>query len=143
MLSRMSDPQQPARNQHQVPPYISQQSQTGYPGQPARQPTTGNPAGRAGLIIGLIGLTVGVVTNLIVQMMIRTDGYMIISLISGVGALLGFVLALAALILGIIGLRRPDAPHGTAGIATGLGIAGVVGIALNYLFSLIGSLLNF
>jgi len=167
MLGRMSDPQQSAHNPHQVPPYVSQQAQPGgHPGQapsaghrePAAQgyilngqsspaastaSTDANPAGRAGLIIGLVGLGLGLLTTLAVQIFIRTDAYPAVGMINALGSLLTFAAALAALILGFVGLRKAGAPHGSAGIAAGLGIAGVAGIAFSFLVNTAGALLSF
>lgn len=167
MLSRMSDPQQPAHNPHQVPPYVSQSQQNGYPGQSPQQPAypqpaaqgyilngqnshpasaapmTANPAGRAGLILGLVGLGLSLLTTLAVQIFIRTDAYPAVGMINALGSLLTFAAALAALILGFVGLRKAGAPHGSAGIAAGLGIAGVVGIAFSFLVNTVGALLSY
>lgn len=164
----MSDPQQHPGNPHQIPPYVSQ-PQSGQPqpphpshqqhaqqhatqgyilnGQTAQitQPagTAANTAGRAGVIVGLIGLAIGIFSNLVVQALIRTSGYGALSMFSGVGSLLAFAAALAALILGLIGLRNPSAPHGAAGIATGLGIAGVVNILFGFIVSTAGAFFYF
>ncbi|GEK85744.1 hypothetical protein [Microbacterium aerolatum] len=164
----MSDPQQHPGNPHQIPPYVSQ-PQSGQPQPPhsshqqyaqqhatqgyilngqstqITQPagTATNTAGRAGLIVGLIGLAIGIFSNLVVQALIRTSGYGALSMFSGVGSLLAFAAALAALILGLIGLRNPSAPHGAAGIATGLGIAGVVNILFGFIVSTAGAFFYF
>lgn len=173
MLSRMSDPQQPAHNPHQVPPYVSQPQTTGYPGQfPQQQQThavpqqttegyvlngqpshpggpsarSGNPAGRAGLILGIIAIAITIVNNIVLQVLIRTSeysAYSVYGLVSGVGALLAFAAALAALTLGIVGVRRIGAPHAVAGIAIGIGIAEIVGIGFSFLVNTIGSFLYF
>lgn len=134
MLNCMSDPRQPSHPQHQVPPYISQSS-------PA--PTNTNPAGRAGLIIGLVGLAIGVLVNVFVQVLIRTGGFTVASIFSTLGSLLAFAAALTALILGLVGLKRIGAPHGAAGIAAGLGIAGVVTILFSLIISAMDWLLYF
>lgn len=158
----MSDPQQ-FSNQHRVPPYVSQQPQR-HGSQPQQQPhasqgyvlngqssgpaapNTGAPTnstGRAGLIIGLVAIALSIATTVAVQVAIRSDGYMLVSFVSGIGSLLAFASGLAALILGLIGLRRPGLPHAAAGIATGIGIAQVVGIASSYLINTFGALLHF
>lgn len=164
----MSD-QQPAQGPHEVPPHVSsappyaqqpgvqqpdvQQpgvQQPGTPGQytyvaPQQPPgtTAANPAGRASLILGLVSIGLGILIDILIQVMIRTDGYMVVSVVSGVGSLLAFLTALAALIIGLIGIRRPGVPHVAAGIGAGIGIAGVLGIASSYLIGTVGSLLFF
>lgn len=176
MLSGMSDPQQPAHNPNQVPPYAQQQPQqqrppAAYPGQhqpgyqqqtphqnaaqgyvlngqppQATQPTSNiNPVGRAGLILGLIAIAIAVVNNIVLQVLIASSAYSgySFSLVSGVGTFLTFAAALTALILGLIGIRRVGAPHAAAGIAAGIGIAQVVGIAFSTFIGFFGSFLTF
>jgi hypothetical protein len=169
MLGAMSDPQQPpvppypsapqppASGGH--PPYGVPQQQptqpysaqpqgyapTGYPAQPgypaAGASGTGNPPGRIGFIVGLIGLALGLVFSIASQAMIRTGSYEAIGLVGGLGNILSLLAAVAALILGIVGLRRPGAPHGQAGIAVGLGIAGTVSGIFGVLIGALTSLL--
>ena len=176
MLSGMSDPQQPAHNPNQVPPYAQPQQQqqrppAAYPGQhqpgyqqqrphqnaaqgyvlngqspQATQPTSHtNPVGRAGLILGLIAIAIAVVNNIVLQVLIASSAYSgySFSLVSGVGTFLTFAAALTALILGLIGIRRVGAPHAAAGIAVGIGIAQVVGIAFSTFVGFFGSFLTF
>lgn len=153
MLDGMSDPQlppippyasgagrsaQPGQSQQTPPHYRGQHpapqgyvlnGQSSSAGQPPYAQTgtaTGNPAGRIGLIVGLIGLGVGILMNVLVQVTIRGGDYASISLISSASVLITFIAAVVALILGSIGLKRVGAPHAQAGIAVGLGIAGVV-----------------
>ncbi|MGO3232986.1 MAG: hypothetical protein ACTIKT_05900 [Microbacterium sp.] len=153
----MSDPQQPAHNPNQVPPYAQPQQQTpqqnaaqGYVlnGQfpQGTQPTsTTNPVGKAGLILGLIAIAIAVVNNIVLQVLIASSAYSgySFSLVSGVGTFLTFAAALTALILGLIGIRRVGAPHAAAGIAAGIGLAQVVGIAFSTFIGFFGSFLNF
>lgn len=150
MLGGMSVPQQPAQNPPQLPPYASQPPQTGYPGQPpqmgypGQQPATNvNAAGKAGLILGIAALGANIITSIVFQFMIRGDAYQLYGVVNGVGSLLAFAAALAALVLGLIGLRRHDAPKGIAGIATGIGLAVVVGIVFGFLVNAVGSLMYF
>ncbi|MGO2931697.1 hypothetical protein [Microbacterium sp.] len=142
----------------QQPPYSQQTPQQrphqnaaqGYVlnGQPpqATQPTSNiNPVGRAGLILGLIAIAIAVVNNIVLQVLIASSAYSgySFSLVSGVGTFLTFAAALAALILGLIGIRRVGAPHAAAGIAVGIGIAQVVGIAFSTFVGFFGSFLTF
>lgn len=105
--------------------------------------TGSNTPGRIGFIIGLVGLGFNLLTNVIIQIMIRSADYQLIGLVSGALSVITFLAALAALIFGIIGLRRVGAPHGLAGIATGLGGAGVVGAGFSFILNAISSLLYF
>lgn len=166
MLSGMSDPQQPAHNPNQVPPYAQQppyshqtpQQQTpqqnaaqgyvlnGQFPQGAQPTSTTNPVGKAGLILGLIAIAIAVVNNIVLQVLIASSaysGYSFYTLVSGVGTFLTFAAALTALILGLIGIRRVGAPHAAAGIAAGIGLAQVVGIAFSTFIGFFGSFLTF
>lgn len=140
MLNHMTDPQQTP-----PPPYAAVRPQ-----QPAYAPTPNahapgatNPAGKIGFIIGLVSLVVSLLTSVIVQVMIRTNSYMVISTVSAIGSLIAFAASLAALILGIVGLRKPGLPHGLAGIATGLGIAGVVSGVFTFLLNTVHTLFGY
>lgn len=103
---------------------------------PTTQPATAtatNTPGRIGFIVGLVGLGIGLLSSAIVQIIIRSPlsamdfNYAIINIINGFGSFLALAASLVALILGIVGLRKAGFPHAQAGIATGLGIAGVTG----------------
>ncbi|GGD64883.1 hypothetical protein [Microbacterium murale] len=102
-----------------------------------------NTPGRIGFIVGLVGLAFSLLTNVIIQIMIRSAGYQLIGLVSGALSVITFLAALTALILGIIGLRRAGEPHGLAGIATGLGGAGVVGAGFSFILNAVSSFLYF
>ena len=144
-------PTRPAQpSQSPQPPYGAQSPAQGYvlnghtaqPGHPAPAgPSTANTPGRIGFIVGLIGLAVGIVFSMASQAMIRTGSYELIGVLGGLGNLLSLLAAVTALILGIIGLRRPGAPHGQAGIAVGLGIAGTVSALFALLIGAFTSLL--
>ncbi|MGM7670491.1 hypothetical protein [Microbacterium sp. A93] len=141
----MSDPQQPP-----LPPYVSPAGRQ--PGHPAQSSTAAQPyyqsqpqqpahpgasgrntPGRVGFIFGLLGLGLSLVSGIVVQLTINSDNFFLISLFASIGVVLVFCAALAALISGIVGLRRLDAPHGQAGIAVGLGIAGVASGVVSFL----------
>ncbi|HCS60832.1 MAG TPA: hypothetical protein DIW46_05440 [Microbacterium sp.] len=152
MLNGMSDPQQPP-----LPPYASNVPQPaqhggGYPAQPAQHPQQApyasaspspaggtNTAGRIGFFIGLGGLVVGLLTSTIVQVLIRSFSsgfdYSMVSVVSGFGSFLAFIASVCALVFGLIGIRKVGAPHAQAGIATGLGIAGVVSGIFSFLLT--------
>ncbi|MGL3150249.1 hypothetical protein ACSS7Z_07785 [Microbacterium sp. A82] len=143
----MSDQQQP-----QLPPYAGQHPRPGAPLQkpaagyahyavthPQQQqaPSTVNAPGRIGLIFGLIGLAIGLLSTIFIQATFGSLGYGVASLVSAFGSLLAFITAALALVLGIVGMKRVGVPHGQSGIAVGLGIAGVAGVAIGTLASAI------
>lgn len=167
----MSDPQQPQVPPYapQMPPQ-GFPDQPHHPAQPPsaqyaapRQPAQGyvlngqsmqtapsgataNPAGRTGLILGFVALAILLVTSILVQVLIRTADYSMFgaySVVNGIGSLLALGAAVAALILGLIGIRRVGAPHAAAGVAVGIGIAQIISILFGWLSTVVGSFLYF
>lgn len=115
----------------------------GYPATYPAQPGATNTPGRAGMIVGLAALALGIVLNIAVQLLYYTDGWQtgeILTLLNSVVTLGG---GIAALVLGLIGLRRKGAPHAAAGIATGLGIAAVVSALYSLLVSFLYQVLYY
>lgn len=128
--------QQPAQAQ---PPL---QAPYGSPA-PAWAPQAGsssNPGtpGRIGFIIGLVGLGISLLVTVLFQLLIHSEGWMVLSMVSRFTGILTFLAAVAALVFGIIGLRRVGAPQAQAGIAVGLGIAGTA----SGLFAFLASAMN-
>jgi len=130
-------PAQPAQPGQQNAPYAGQQP---YGGQPYYSPSTapsgsgsGNTAGKIGFIVGLVSLGLSLLITLIMQFLYRSDGWQAAQILNGANLFISLIGSAAALVLGIIGLRRRGAPHGMAGIAVGLGIAGVAGALVSML----------
>lgn len=157
MLGGMSDPQHP-----QVPPYAQPQPPASgrYPGQPTQHPQgyvlngnsaqpgypaqaagNPNPPGRIGFIFGLIAVAVGLVSNLATSVLVYSGGYGAYEVATLLGTLVILAVAGLALGFGIAGLRRPNAPHGQAGIAVGIGLAVLVGTLGSLLINGIGAAL--
>lgn len=100
--------------------------------------------GRVGFIIGLAGLAISMLFSLITQIMYSVGGYpdfTVIGAISSISQVLVFLCAAAALVLGILGLRRGGSKT-LAGIATGLGIAGVATGLFSFMLGGISTLLG-
>ncbi len=160
MSDPQQQPSVPPYSSGQPQPYPAPQAPPpgyiGAPAQPVHQPIapapTGTPAqaypaasapatatnapGRIGFILGLAGIVVGFLFSLIAQFTLIVSGYRhyeSYSALYGVGNFLALLLSIGALVFGIVGLRRAGAPLALAGIATGLGIAGVSGALLGYL----------
>ncbi len=132
----MSEPTQPS-----VPPYTAQPGyhpvQPGSAAPPAYSPAgqpvpptygapvsrPGNTAGRVALIIAIAAFALRTLatTVLIPAAMPTFDTYYTYVVINTILTVATALLAVVTLVFGIIGLRRKDAPHGTAGV--GLGIA--------------------
>lgn len=108
---------------------------------PETTPATSNGAGRASLVIGIIIALVGVVQQLVSHFLplIMSGGDVDVSTVSVgfgvVGAVLG-VLALAGLILGIVGLGRPVG-RAAAGAGTAIAATTLASVVLGFVLPLI------
>ena len=147
----MSEPQQPPAQQHPDQPpqgqfrgqpplggqsYPSGQQYPGqqYPGAPAKAPGSG--LGRLAFILALASLAVGFVVALAFPVIVRTlqDTYAI-GLVSAMGNGLVHVVAIVALILGLMAVRRPGSPI-LAGIAIGIAATQIAGIVISWVSNL-------
>ncbi|SEB41750.1 hypothetical protein [Microbacterium hydrocarbonoxydans] len=119
--------------QHPGQPYLSGQTHS-YPGAPAKAP--GNGLGRVALILSLASLAIGFLVALAFPVIIRTlqDTYAI-GLVSAVGNGLVLVVAIVALILGLMAVRRPGSPI-LAGIAIGIAATQIAGIVISWVSNL-------
>lgn len=147
----MSEPQQPPAQQHPdqppqgqfrgQPPHGGQSYPSGqqypgqqYPGAPAKTPGSG--LGRLAFILALASLAVGFVVALAFPVIVRTlqDTYAI-GLVSAMGNGLVLVVAIVALILGLMAVRRPGSPI-LAGIAIGIAATQIAGIVISWVSNL-------
>lgn len=147
----MSEPQQPPAQQHPdqppqgqlrgQPPHGGQSYPSGqqypgqqYPGAPAKAPGSG--LGRLAFILALASLAVGFVVALAFPVIVRTlqDTYAI-GLVSAMGNGLVLVVAIVALILGLMAVRRPGSPI-LAGIAIGIAATQIAGIVISWVSNL-------
>lgn len=122
------------------PPYPA----AGYPAHAgAAAPRPKNTIGLIALIVAIATLVLSTVT-LIIQaaMMLQRDaGYQLINAMTTVFTSIGALLALAAVVLGAIGLTRKGLPKGAAGVGLGIGVATVWSILGSLIFNGIVSLL--
>lgn len=146
----MSDPHQPSPGQpYGAPPQYP--TSAGGPPHPLTPPyptspvyagltEPGNPLGRIALLIAAITAGIGSLSGLIYPFLITRGGYGIVSVLSGVVALVVLIAGAVALVLGIIALRRPE-PRLAAAIAVGIAGATVVahlsGWAVNLAYTLL------
>ncbi|HWV49570.1 MAG TPA: hypothetical protein VN035_08945 [Microbacterium sp.] len=104
-------------------------AQPGYPSPSGAR--SANAPGRLGFVFGLIAVGLGLISTLASTVLIYSydysSGYAMIEIANWLGSFIVLAVAGLALGFGIAGLRRPNAPHGQAGIAVGIGIAVIVG----------------
>ncbi|WP_407359080.1 hypothetical protein LTA6_001492 [Microbacterium sp. LTA6] len=160
----MSDPQQPpvspyASGDHRYPPATPQPAYPPAPPQPgsplAGQPqpahptypthptygaqppaASGNALGRAAFLIALITFGIGLLGTLAIPLVYTVGiGTVFVEIITSASGLISVIGYAAALVLGIVALRRP-APHILAGIAIGIAGSGVVGTAVAWIATL-------
>lgn len=126
---------------HQAQSYPSGQQYPGqqYPGQqyrgaPSKAP--GSSLGRLAFILSLASLAIGFLVALAFPVIIRTfqDTYAI-GLVSAVGNGLVLVVAIVALVLGLVAVRRPGSPI-FAGIAIGVAATQIAGIVISWVSNL-------
>ncbi|WP_460801071.1 hypothetical protein [Microbacterium sp. GXF6406] len=145
----MPPPQNPQHGQNPYPaapapqpPYAGTPAGSGYaPVQPTPA-TNGTDLGKVGFIIGIAAIAIGFVLTFLTTI-IATSGSYISStyfVISSVNLYLTFLLGIAALVLGIIGLRRAPSSRALAGIAIGIGVTVIVSRLTSMLMSAISSL---
>lgn len=141
----MSEPQQPSPpnsgQQYPGQPYPGQQ----YPAQPhpTHQPgaaagaSSGASLGRLAFIIALVSLAIGLIVTLTYPAIIRTSyDNMLIGVFGAIGNGLVFIVAVVALILGLMAVRRPGSPI-LAGIAIGISASAVISIAVSWMSNLL------
>ncbi|WP_298041397.1 hypothetical protein [uncultured Microbacterium sp.] len=145
----MPPPQPPQNPQHGHNPYPAAPApQPPYAGAPGYAPVQPGPAkngtdlGKVGFIIGVAAVALSFVLTFLTTI-IATSGSYISStyfVISSVNLYLTFLLGIAALVLGIIGLRRVPSSTALAGIAIGIGVTVIVSRLTSMLMSAISSL---
>jgi hypothetical protein len=150
-----ANPQQPSPGSY--PPAASSPANPGYPpaGQPGADPygtqpgygaptpasatasgwANTNPLARIAFIIALAGLGLRLLSALIVPFISIGGGYETFGLVSGLLNFLVFGASVAALVLGLLSIRR-GGPLLLAGIAVGVAGAQVLQVAIGWMSSL-------
>jgi hypothetical protein len=106
-----------------------------------------NPLGRASLIVASIGVLLGVIVQVMATgmpfIMQSADlEPMQVGLLLGAFGVVRGVIALVALILGLMALGKYGAPKGAAGAGTALGATGVLGAIVSVLLPAVFSALH-
>lgn len=94
-----------------------------------------NPLGRVAFILALAVLAIGVFISLSFPVLLRGWDLTMVGVVSGIGNGLVLLVAIAALILGLISVRRAGPPV-LAGIAIGISASAIVGILFSWLSGL-------
>ncbi|KQQ67300.1 hypothetical protein [Microbacterium sp. Leaf320] len=126
---------QHAGQQHPAAPHAG----SGVPGfaPPASSPAhTGAPLGRLALIVALAALGIGLIVTISYPVMIRTlADPSSIGVFGTIGSGLVLVVSVAALILGLMSVRRPN-QQVLAGIAIGISAGQIIGIVVSWMSNL-------
>lgn len=126
----------PAQPGYAQPVYAQPgQPQPVYPAYGAQSAASpGNALGRIAFIVAAITFGIGLLGTLSIPFLYATIGYdpMIVGFATGGTNLITLIGFAAALILGIVALRRP-APHVLAAIAVGIAGSGVIGTVVAWI----------
>lgn len=118
------------------PPYPAQPPLP--PAPPAQPAAVRNPLGIAALALGALILVLQLVRAIVQHALIGSGAEpAAIGLSSTVLSLVGAAIAVAAIVVGLIGLLRPNAPRAAAGIGVGIGVGELFGTLVWTLISVI------
>lgn len=110
----------------------------GYPAYAPKPAASAQALGRTALIIALVTFGIGLLATFLFPILYSTVGYsynLSYSLFNGVASFLTIAGSAAALILGLIAIRRPGSPV-LAGIAIGLAASEIAGTVVSWISSL-------
>lgn len=94
------------------------------PAEPAPQRAPETAVGTVALIVAIAAIVVSLVMAVVIRLLVYSDnGISAYQAVSLVGGLFTLLLAVTALVLGIMGLRRGRAGRGRSGVAAGIAIA--------------------
>lgn len=107
------------------------------PGYPSAPTASAGALGRVAFIVALVSLGIGLLVALSFPFLIRAVDYSssLYGAVSAVGNGLVLLIAIAALILGIVAVRRPG-QQVLAGIAIGIAASEILGILVSWLSNL-------
>ena len=90
-----------------------------------------NPLALASLAAGIAAVALGVVSQLTTMTLLRSGGYQLYALVSGVFSVLVLLTGLAALVLGLVAAQRPGSRL-RAGMGIGIGTAVCVSVFVGF-----------
>jgi hypothetical protein len=94
----------------------------------AAAPTGANPLGRVAFILALVAVGIALLLTLSFPFLVRSgNGGFLINLTNTVGNFIVFAVAVAALVLGLLAVKRSSQPI-LAGVAIGIAVSEVAGI---------------
>lgn len=129
----MSDPQQQPAQPQGYPPQQYPQPQYSQPQQYPQSPAqSGGSLGRVAFIVSLVSLAIGLLVTLSFPLLARSVAdYSLIGVVSAIGNAIVLIASVAALILGLIAMRRTGQQI-LAGIAIGIGASAIIGILVSW-----------
>lgn len=119
--------------------YQDRQSGWQQPTWPAPAPTVaaGNGLGRASLTLGLATVALQGGLTLMTVWLFASDRYSVYEVLQRGVAILGAGLAISAVVTGIVGLRRPGLPRGSAAAGLALGGSWILTVTASLLSTLL------
>ncbi|MFJ4175587.1 hypothetical protein [Microbacterium sp. NPDC089696] len=128
--------QYPAPHAQGAPQYASgPPSAPGYPAAPGSPtaPASGGALGRVAFVVALASLAVGLLVTLTFPLLVRSVGYSTtaIGAVTSIGNGLVFVISIAAIVLGLMAVRRPKQQI-FAGIAIGIAGSEIIGLLVSW-----------
>ncbi|WP_438352138.1 hypothetical protein [Microbacterium sp. CJ88] len=119
-----------------APAYPSAASSYAQPGEP-KPASKGNPLALVSIIAGALLLLWQFVFLFLQAGAYASSSYQAIGALGTVSGVVQGILALVALAFGVIGLAQRGKPRVLAGIGTGIGISGLVGVIVGLIFPII------
>lgn len=111
-----------------------------YPAEPARSGPAANPLGLASLVVGAIGPLLGALFLIIQAVSLGSGGTDVFQLIGTTGNVLSGLVAVGALVLGLVAITRPGRSKTLAAAGIALGASGLVGVLSVLLYGAVLSL---
>ena len=122
------------------PPSHGYPQPTQAPQVPAAQPASGGSLGMVALVIGVVGILLGLLVQPLYILNLASANPVPYELISLAGGGFGVIVAVAALVLGIIAIRKNARPL-LGAVAIGIAIAQLAGVLLGWAANVTAGLL--
>lgn len=123
-----------------TPPYANADVTRPYASPPPAPPSAPNSLGKTALILALVVLALDFVYAIARAPLMVTGDHRLLGLVDTIAGAVMAILAIAALILGLIGITSRGTTKIAASLAVGVGVALVIGTIAGALFSFLISI---